>query len=78
MESRERAAGAAEPETSPPGDAGQGCVFASRCPSATAVCRRSRPPLLETDPTRGAACFLYEGARPLDGERAAAMTHGEE
>ena len=60
------------------GDGGQGCVFAGRCPSATAVCRRSRPPLLETDPTRAAACFLYEGARPLDGERAAAMTHGEE
>ena len=78
VESRERAAGAAEPETSPPGDAGQGCVFASRCPSVTAVCRRSRPPLLETDPTRGAACFLYEGARPLDSERAAALTHGEE
>ena len=76
-ESPETGAGAG-PEAAPEGERGQGCVFAGRCPSATAVCRRSRPPLLETDPTRAAACFLYEGARTLDGERAAAMTHGEE
>ena len=72
------AAAAGDTDGAQQGDSGQGCVFVSRCPQAAAVCRQSRPRLLGTDRNRAAACFLYEGAEPLDGEQTAAMTHGGE
>lgn len=62
-------------EQAPPGsrDAGEdsgaadaggaaGCRFAPRCPHAMGRCRRERPPLYRTDPTRLVACFLYADA----------------
>lgn len=39
-----------------------GCRFADRCPAAMDLCRRERPPLFRTNPHRGVACWLYEGA----------------
>ena len=36
-----------------------GCRFASRCPSAMAVCRDSVPPMFRTGAHRGSACYLY-------------------
>jgi len=35
----------------------QGCVFAHRCPRATAQCREERPPLTHEGPLRSYACF---------------------
>src|SRR6202022_2761337 len=35
-----------------------GCRFASRCPSAMAVCRDSVPPMFRTGAHRGSACYL--------------------
>ena len=55
----------------------RGCVFAGRCPHAMDACRQHQPPLLQTDPDRGAACLLYEDAQPLSIEQIAALSHGE-
>ena len=54
-----------------------GCVFADRCPHVMDACRQRQPPLLQTDPDRGAACLLYEDAQPLSIEQIAALSHGE-
>ena len=37
-----------------------GCVFASRCPKATDLCRQTRPELVEHAPGRLAACHFIE------------------
>lgn len=37
-----------------------GCVFASRCPKATDLCRETRPELREVTPGRHAACHFIE------------------
>lgn len=37
-----------------------GCVFASRCPKATDLCRQTRPELREVAPNRQAACHFIE------------------
>lgn len=37
-----------------------GCVFASRCPKATDLCRTTRPELHEVAPNRHAACHFVE------------------
>jgi oligopeptide transport system ATP-binding protein len=37
-----------------------GCVFASRCPKATDLCRETRPELHEVTPGRHAACHFIE------------------
>ena len=37
-----------------------GCVFASRCPKATDLCRQTRPELREHAPGRLAACHFIE------------------
>jgi oligopeptide transport system ATP-binding protein len=37
-----------------------GCVFASRCPKATDLCRETRPALREVAPGRHAACHFIE------------------
>lgn len=37
-----------------------GCVFASRCPKATDLCRQTRPELRELAPGREAACHFIE------------------
>jgi peptide/nickel transport system ATP-binding protein len=39
-----------------------GCRFASRCPSAMAVCCDSVPPMFRTGAHRGSACYLYRDA----------------
>ena len=38
----------------------RGCVFASRCPKATDLCRQTRPELREVAPGRQAACHFIE------------------
>ena len=38
-----------------------GCVFASRCPKAAALCLTTHPELREVAPTRLAACHFVEG-----------------
>jgi oligopeptide/dipeptide ABC transporter ATP-binding protein len=38
----------------------RGCAFADRCPHVMAMCRDNVPPLYRLDPTRAAACFLYQ------------------
>ena len=50
-----------------------GCKFADRCPSAMARCLTAAPPLFQTEPTRAAACFLYEGAPMLAGGKVATV-----
>jgi peptide/nickel transport system ATP-binding protein len=42
-----------------------GCKFADRCPSATAPCLRTMPPLFQTGPHRAVACYLYQSAPAL-------------
>jgi peptide/nickel transport system ATP-binding protein len=42
-----------------------GCRFADRCPSATAPCLRTAPPLFQTEPHRAVACYLYQSAPTL-------------
>ena len=37
-----------------------GCSFADRCPYVMDICRDHVPPLYRLDPTRAAACFLYQ------------------
>jgi oligopeptide/dipeptide ABC transporter ATP-binding protein len=37
-----------------------GCVFASRCPKATDLCRQTRPELRTVAPGRQAACHFIE------------------
>jgi peptide/nickel transport system ATP-binding protein len=44
------------------------CKFAPRCPKVMPVCWQKRPPLFQVDPTRVAACFLYEGRQAIRGE----------
>ena len=36
-----------------------GCPFHPRCPQAMAICRETRPPLVEIAPGRSAACHLH-------------------
>ena len=36
-----------------------GCKYASRCPSAMAICTEKRPRLLEEKPGHLVECFLY-------------------
>ncbi len=57
--------------------AGQGCRFAPRCPHAHARCE-SQPPLIETGPRRGAACWLLDGAAPGTGADAPEGGAGDE
>jgi oligopeptide/dipeptide ABC transporter ATP-binding protein len=45
--------------------AGQGCVFANRCPLVRDVCRRSAPPLAEVSGGHRAACFFSDEVPPL-------------
>jgi hypothetical protein len=35
------------------------CYFASRCPLATDLCRRERPPITEVTPGHEVACHVY-------------------
>ena len=42
-----------------PSQALQGCVFASRCPKATTLCREKIPPLREISPKHYVRCHLY-------------------
>lgn len=37
-----------------------GCRFASRCPFVMDKCKQKLPDLYQTDPTRAAACYLYD------------------
>lgn len=45
------------------------CKFADRCPAAMVKCLQQAPPLYQTEPSRAAACFLYEGAPVLRAEK---------
>ncbi|MDH5794736.1 MAG: ABC transporter ATP-binding protein [Candidatus Bathyarchaeota archaeon] len=37
----------------------QRCIYSHRCPHVTPVCKEQIPPLMEVEPGRRAACFLY-------------------
>lgn len=54
-----------------------GCAFAERCPQVMPRCRHQRPPLVQTDTGRAAACYLYEDAPVLSEEQVAGLSHGE-
>ncbi len=61
-----------EPEASETGEqavAGQGCVFAPRCPRAFARCLEAEPPLYQTQEHQAATCYLYEGQPILPWEK---------
>ena len=45
--------------------AGEGCVFADRCPHAVSACLVAQPPLYRTEPRRAVACVRYEDAPAL-------------
>jgi oligopeptide/dipeptide ABC transporter ATP-binding protein len=60
---RDEAAAARRPSTQPRVPTGEGCRFAPRCPHAQVRCE-TQPPLIETGPGRGAACWLLDGAAP--------------
>src|SRR5262249_39816499 len=48
-----------------PASDGPRCKFADRCPSATALCLQSAPPLFHTERYRAVACYLYQSAPAL-------------
>ena len=68
-------ADAEEPAAAAEGEE-RGCLFAGRCPHATAGCREVRPTLQAIDGDRAAACHLYGEAEPLAGNRLAAISNG--
>ena len=72
------AGGAADSEASAAEVEGEerGCLFAGRCPHATAGCRQVRPTLQAIDGDRAAACHLYGDAEPLPSHRLAAISNG--
>jgi peptide/nickel transport system ATP-binding protein len=47
---------------------GAGCKFAKRCPHAMAECLDQRPSLFQTNPSRAAACYLYQDYASLPAE----------
>ena len=53
-----------------------GCAFAERCPHVMPRCRQQRPPLVQTDAGRAAACYLYEDAAVLSEEQVASLSYG--
>lgn len=53
-----------------------GCAFADRCPHVVPRCRQQRPPLVQTDAGRAAACYLYENAPVLSEEQVAGLSYG--
>ena len=53
-----------------------GCAFAERCPHVMPRCRQQRPPLVQTDAGRAAACYLYEDAAVLSEEQVAGLSYG--
>ena len=53
-----------------------GCAFAERCPHVMSRCRQQRPPLMQIDAGRGAACYLYEDAAVLSEEQVAGLSYG--
>lgn len=53
-----------------------GCAFAKRCPHVMPRCRQQRPPLVQTDAGRAAACYLYEDAAVLSEEQVADLSYG--
>ena len=44
----------------------QGCKFAPRCARAMDICRQSRPPLFQTEPSRAVTCYLYQDSPVLE------------
>jgi peptide/nickel transport system ATP-binding protein len=44
----------------------RGCKFADRCPFVMSKCYNEQPPLLQIDPVRAAACWLYENSPATD------------
>ncbi|MFC3748886.1 ABC transporter ATP-binding protein [Paenibacillus sp. GCM10012306] len=47
-------------EVPSPANAPVGCSFHTRCPHVMEVCRKERPPLLETDTAHFTACHLHD------------------
>jgi len=37
----------------------EGCIFSTRCPYVKKICTEKEPPLLQIEPKRRVACFLY-------------------
>jgi oligopeptide/dipeptide ABC transporter ATP-binding protein len=52
-----------------------GCKFADRCPYVMSVCRENHPPIYQTDPHRGVACYL--AIERADGATPAAIDSGD-
>ncbi|MFE4713058.1 dipeptide/oligopeptide/nickel ABC transporter ATP-binding protein [Bacillus sp. FJAT-27264] len=48
-------------EVPSPANAPVGCSFHTRCPQVMEVCRKERPPLLETGSAHFTACHLHDG-----------------
>ena len=46
-----------------------GCRFADRCPSVMGPCLQAPPPLFQTDRHRAVACYLYQSAPALAGDK---------
>lgn len=59
----------AEGDPPDPADPPSGCAFHARCPFATELCRREKPPLREIEPGHQAACHHAEELA-LEGRRA--------
>jgi len=70
----ERALGRPAGELAPRG--ADFCPFHDRCPHTMPLCVEQAPPIFQTAPDRGAACFLYREAPALDTD-AAALLLGE-
>ncbi len=47
-----------------PANPPKGCNFCTRCPKAFARCHQEKPELVEVEPGRQVACFLYEDKKP--------------
>ena len=54
----------------------KGCNFCTRCPKVMARCREEKPALIEVEPGRHVACFLYSDTKATD--RATAGTEAKE
>jgi len=48
-----------------PANPPKGCNFCTRCPRVMDICRTAKPPLIQVEPGRLVACFLYPQTAPV-------------
>lgn len=61
-----------------PANPPKGCNFCTRCPRVMDICRSQKPDLVEVEPERWVACFLYSEPKPSAGPTGRAEAAGPE